>query len=115
MIHQFDRLMFAFNNLESNIKHLNDEFKLQLTIEDRVEGISVSTLMSTNQFSVIEVFGNNSKKEMQLDNPRSFDKCYISFVSFYTDFTFHNVLSDQVIEINGGRTDESVISIPRGT
>ena len=52
---------------------------------------------------------------MQLDNPRSFDKCYISFVSFYTDFTFHNVLSDQVIEINGGRTDESVISIPRGT
>ena len=114
MIHRFDLLMLVFKDLESNIKHLNDEFKLQLTIEDRVEGVSVSTLMSTNQFSVIEVFGNNSKKEMQLDNPRSFDKCYISFVSFYTDFTFHNVPYDQVIVINGDRTDESVISIPRG-
>ena len=52
---------------------------------------------------------------MQLDNPRSFDKCYISFVSFYTDFTFHYVLSVQVVVINVGGTDESVISIPRGT
>ena len=49
---------------------------------------------------------------MKLDNPLSFDKCYISFVLFYTDFTFHNVPSDQVIVINGGKTDESVISIP---
>ena len=49
---------------------------------------------------------------MQLDNPLSFDKCYISFVSFYTDITFHYVPSDQVTMINGGRTDESVISIP---
>ena len=64
MIHRFDLLMLVFKDLESNIKHLNDEFKLQLTIEDRVEGVSVSTLMSTNQFSMIEVFGNNNKKEI---------------------------------------------------
>ena len=59
MIHRFDLLILVFKDLESNIKHLNDEFKLQLTIEDRVEGVSVSTLMSTNQFSMIEVFGHN--------------------------------------------------------
>ena len=52
---------------------------------------------------------------MKLDNPRSFNKCYISFVSFDTDFTFHNVPSDQVVVINGDRIDESVISISRGT
>ena len=52
---------------------------------------------------------------MKLDYPLSFDNCYISFVLFYTDFTFHNVPSDQVVVINGDRTDEIVISISRGT
>ena len=93
---------------------MNGGFELQLTIEDVCDQLHTPVL-STNQFSMIEVFGNNNKKEIQLDNPRSFDKCYILFVSFYTDFTFNNVPSVQVIVINGGRTDESVISIPRGT
>ena len=52
---------------------------------------------------------------MKLDNPLSFNKCYISSVSLYTDFVLHNVPTDQVVVINGGRTDESIISIPRGT
>ena len=110
MIHRFDRLMFVLKDMNSNITHLNGEFEFQLTIEDVCDQLH-TPVPSTNQFSMIEVFGNNSKKEMKLDNPRSFDKCYISFVSFYTNFTFHNVPSDQVVVINGNRTDESVISI----
>ena len=110
MIHRFDRLMFVIKDMNSNIINMNGEFELQLTIED-VCGQLYTPVPSTNQFSMIEVFGNNSKKEIKLDNPRSFDKCYISFVSFYTDFTFHNVPSDQVIVTNGDRIDESVILI----
>ena len=102
--------MFVFKDMNSNIINLNGEFEFQLTIED-VCGQLHTPVPSTNQFSMIEVFGNNSKKKKKLDNPRSFDKCYISFVSFYTDFTFHNVPSDQVIVTNGGRIDESVILI----
>ena len=111
MIHRFDRLMFVFRDMNGNITHLNGEFELQLTIEDVCDQL-YTPVPSTNQFSMIEVFGHNSKKKKKLDNPLSFDRCYISFVSFYTDFTFHNVPSDQVIVINEGRTDESVISIP---
>ena len=37
MITRFDRLMFVFKDLTGNIIHLNGEFKLQLTIEYRVE------------------------------------------------------------------------------
>ena len=110
MIHRFDRLMFVLKDMNGNIIHLNGEFELQLTIEDVCDKLH-TPVPSTNQFSMIEVFGNNSKKEMKLDNPLSFDKCYISLVSFCTDFTFHNVPSDQVVVINGDRTDESVISI----
>ena len=111
IIHRFDRLMFVFKDMNSNIIHLNGEFELQLTIEDVCDQLH-TPVPSTSQFSMIEVFGNNNKKEIKLDNPLSFDKCYISFVSSYTDFTFHNVPYDQVVVINGGRTDQSVISIP---
>ena len=110
IIHRFDRLMFVIKDMNSNIINMNGEFELQLTIEDVCDQLH-TPVPSTNQFSMIEVFGNNSKKKIKLDNPRSFDKCYISFVSFYTDFTFHNVPSDQVIVTNGGRIDESVILI----
>ena len=50
---------------------LNNEFKLLLTIEDWVEGEGerIPTLMSVNQFSMIEVLGNTTKKKVKLDNP----------------------------------------------
>ena len=60
---------------------------------------------------MIEVFGNNSKKEMKLDNPLSFNKCYILSVSLYTDFVLRNMPTDQVVVMNEGIRDESVISI----
>ena len=74
--------------------------------------VKVPGFLSANQFNMIDMFRITTNREVQRDNPLSFDKCYISFVLFYTDFTFHNVPSDQVIVINGGKTDESVISIP---
>ena len=113
MIYRFDRLIFVFKDMDDNIIHLNGEFKLQLTIEDMCNQLHTS-LPSTNQFSMIEVFGNNSKKEVKLDNPLSFNKCYISSMSLYTDFVLHNIPSDQVVVMNGNRRDESIISIPRG-
>ena len=113
MIYRFDRLMFVFKDMDDNIIHLNGEFELQLTIEDVCDQMHIP-VPSTNQFSMIEVFGNNSKKEVKLDNPLSFNKCYISSVSLYTDFVLHNIPSDQVVVMNGGRTDESILSIPRG-
>ena len=111
MIYRFDRLMFVFKDMDDNIIHLNGEFELQLTIEDVCDQMHTS-VPSTNQFSMIEVFDNNSKKEVKLDNPLSFNKCYISSVSLYTDFVLHNVPTNQVVVINGNRTDESIISIP---
>ena len=81
MIYRFDRLMFVFKDMDGNIIHLNGEFELQMTIEDVCDQLHTS-VPSTNQFSMIEVFGNNSKKELKLDNPLSFNnKCYISSVS----------------------------------
>ena len=52
---------------------LNGEFELLLTIEDWVEGDSkqIPSVMSVNQYSMIEVFGNTTKKEVKLDNPLS--------------------------------------------
>ena len=50
---------------------------------------------------------------MKLDNPLSFDQCYISSVSLYTDFVLHNVPTDQVVLINAGTTTQE-ITIPRG-
>ena len=63
---------------------------------------------------MIEVFGNNSKKEVKLDNPLSFNQCYVSSVSLYTDFVLHNVPTDQVVVINGGYANSTEITIPQG-
>ena len=89
MIYRFDRLMFLFKHMDDNIIHLNGEFELQLTIEDVCDQLHTS-VPSTNQFRMIEVFGNNSKKEVKLDNPLSFNKCYISFVSLSMNGTSSN-------------------------
>ena len=101
MIHRFDRLMFLFKDMDGNMMNLVGEFELQLTIEDMIEQMNTS-FTSTNQFSMIEVFGNNNKKEVKLDNPLSFNQCYVSSMSLYTDFKLHNVPTDQVVVINGG-------------
>ena len=66
-----------------------------------------------NQISMIEVFGNTRKKKVKLDNPLSFDQCYISSVSLYTDFVLHNVPTDQVVVINAGSALQEV-AIPQG-
>ena len=73
MITRFDRWMFVFKDLDGNIMQLNNEFKLLLTIEDRVEneGKRIPSLMSANQLSMIEMLGNTTKKEVKLDNPHS--------------------------------------------
>ena len=54
----------------------------------------------------MEVFGNTTKKEVKLDNPLSFDQCFISSVSLYTDFVLHNVPTDLVVLINVGNTSQ---------
>ena len=66
MITRFDLLVFLFRDIEDNIMQLNGLFELQLTIEDRVEGDGegVPIIMSANQFSMIEVFGNTKKKDV---------------------------------------------------
>ena len=68
MIYRFDRLMFLLKDMDGNMMNLNGEFELQLTIEDVIESIHTS-IDSTNQFSMIEVFRNNNKNEVKLDNP----------------------------------------------
>ena len=113
MISRFYRLMFLLRDMDDKIIDLNGEFKLQLTIEDVYDQVH-SSIPPMNQFSMIEVFGNTTKKEVKLDNPLSFDQYSISSVSLSTDFVLHNVPINQVVVINGDRTDESVISIPRG-
>ena len=112
MITRFDRLMFVFRDMDGKIIRLNGEFELQLTIEDVYDEVP-SSIASANQFSMIEVFGNTTKKEVKLDNPLSFDQCYISSVSLYTDFVLHNVPTDQVVVIDAGNTPQEV-TIPRG-
>ena len=112
MITRFDRLMFVFRDMEGKMMRLNGEFELQLTIDDVYDEVP-SSIASANQFSMIEVFGNTTKKEVKLDNPLSFDQCYISSVSLYTDFVLHNVPTDQVVLINAGATIQE-IAIPRG-
>ena len=93
--------MFVFRDMEGKMIRLNGEFELQLTIEDVYDEVP-SSITSANQFSMIEVFGNTTKKEVKLDNPLSFDQCSISSVSLYTDFVLHNVSTDQVIVIEEG-------------
>ena len=112
MITRFDRLMFMFCDLEGNIMRLNSEFELQLTIMYMYDQVP-SSIPPMNQFSMIEVFGNTTKKEVKLDNPLSFDQCSISSVLHYTDFVFHNFPTYQVTLINAGSTPQEV-KIPRG-
>ena len=100
-------LMFLFRDMDGNIMRLNGEFELQLTIEDVCDQVP-SSILPMNQFSMMEVFGNTTKKEVKLDNPLSFDQWYISFVSLYTDFVLHNVPSDQVILIDAGTSPHEV-------
>ena len=93
--------MFVFRDMEGKMIRLNGEFELQLTIEDVYDEVP-SSITSANHFSMIEVFGNTTKKELKLDNPLSFDQCSNSSVSLYTDFVLHNVSTDQVIVIEEG-------------
>ena len=58
MIRRFDRLIFVLKDMDGNIIHLNDEFELQFTIEYVCDQLH-TPVPSTNQFSMIEVFGNN--------------------------------------------------------
>ena len=112
MITRFDRLMFLFRDLEGDIMRLNDIFELQLTIMYVYDQVP-SSIPPMNQISMIEVFGKTMKKEVYLDNPLSFDQCYISSVSLYTDFVLHNFPTDQVVLINAGSALQEV-AIPRG-
>ena len=81
-----DRLMFLFRDMEGNIMQLNGEFELQLTIEDVYDQVP-SSIPPMYQFSMIEVFGKTTKKEVKLDNPLSFDQLFITstllFYRFY--------------------------------
>ena len=72
MITRFDRLMFVFCDMEGNIMRLSGEFEPQLMIEDMYDQVP-SSIPPINQFSMIEVFGNTTKKEVKLDNPLLFD------------------------------------------
>ena len=86
MITRFNRLTILFRNIEGNIIRLNGEFELQLTIENVYDQMP-SSIPPMYQFSMIEVFGKTKKKEVKLDNPFSFDQCFISstllFYRFY--------------------------------
>ena len=68
MITRFDRLMLLFRDMEDNTMQLNDIFELQWTIEDMYDQVP-SSILPMNQFSMIEVLGNTTKKEVKLDNP----------------------------------------------
>ena len=63
MITRFDRLMFLFRDMEDSIMQLNGEFELQLTIENMYDQVP-SSIPPMNQFSMIEVFGNTTKKDV---------------------------------------------------
>ena len=64
--------MFNFCDMEGNIMRLSGEFEPQLMIEDVYDQVP-SSIPPINQFSMIEVFGNTTKKEVKLDNPILFD------------------------------------------
>ena len=85
--------MFVFKDLEGNIMRLNGESELQLTMDDVNDQVP-SSIPPINQFSMIEVLGNTTKKEVKLGNPLSFDQCSILSVSLYTDFVLNNVPTD---------------------
>ena len=68
MITRFDRWMFLFHDMEDNIRRLNGEFELQLTIKNMYDQVP-SSIPQMNKFSMIEVLDNTTKKEVKLDNP----------------------------------------------
>ena len=101
MITRFDRLMFVFRDMEGKMIRLNGEFELQLTIDDVYDEVP-SSILQMNQLSIIKVLGNTTKKEVNVDNPLSFDQCFISSVSLSTDFVLLSVPYDRVILTDAG-------------
>ena len=96
---------------------MNADISFQITVEDFVLQNRSSQSEDENinfksQFSITQVC-NTSKTTVQLDNTISFDRCYISSVSIYTDFKLYNVSEDQTIIINANVNEYSEIIIPR--
>ena len=114
IINKFDQLYFSYRNLDGNIIKLNADISFQITVEDFVKDIKNEDINFKSQFSIAQVC-NTSKTTVQLDNTISFDRCYISSVSVYTDFKLYNVSEDQTIIINANVDEYSEISIPRGS
>lgn len=116
IINKFDQLYFSYRDLDGNIINLNADISFQITVEDFVKNIDNNdeNINFKSQFSIAQVC-NTSKTTVQLDNTISFDRCYISSVSIYTDFKLYNVSEDQTIIINANVDDYSEISIPRGS
>lgn len=116
IINKFDQLYFSYRDLDGNIINLNADISFQITVEDFVKDIKNDdeNINFKSQFSIAQVC-NTSKTTVQLDNTISFDRCYISSVSIYTDFKLYNVSEDQSIIINANVDEYSEISIPRGS
>ena len=116
IINKFDQLYFSYRDLEGNIINLNADISFQITVEDFVKNIDNKDedINFKSQFSIAQVC-NTSKTTVQLDNTISFDRCYISSVSVYTDFKLYNVSEDQTIIINANIDEYSEINIPRGS
>lgn len=116
IINKFDRLYFSYRDLDGNIIKLNADISFQITVEDFVKNIDKKDedIYFKSQFSIAQVC-NTSRTTVQLDNTISFDRCYISSVSVYTDFKLYNVSEDQTIIINANVDEYSEISIPRGS
>ena len=116
IINKFDQLYFSYRDLDGNIINLNADISFQITVEDFVKNDikNDEDINFKSQFSIAQVC-NTSKTTVQLDNTISFDRCYISSVSIYTDFKLYNVSEDQTIIINANVDEYSEISIPRGS
>ena len=116
IISKFDQLYFSYRDLDGNIINLNADISFQITVEDFVKDIKNDdeNINFKSQFSIAQVC-NTSKTTVQLDNTISFDRCYISSVSVYTDFKLYNVTEDQLIIINNNIDEFSEIVIPRGS
>ena len=116
IINKFDQLYFSYRDLDGNIINLNADISFQITVEDFVKNIDNKDeeINFKSQFSIAQVC-NTSKTTVQLDNTISFDRCYISSVSIYTDFKLYNVSEDQTIIINANVDEYSEICIPRGS
>lgn len=116
IINKFDQLYFSYRDLDGNIINLNADISFQITVEDFVKNIDNNDedINFKSQFSIAQVC-NTSKTTVKLDNTISFDRCYISSVSIYTDFKLYNVSENQTIIINANVDEYSEISIPRGS